>query len=115
MAGYESPMSCLDIVNTITAGQTATISNELSAAEVVGMVVYGAAGVTATLKKNGNVVAVATYTTNEGNACTLTSSQASIIPADVLTIEVTVANASRVVVHTRFPNASAFALTVNVA
>ena len=114
MANRESPMGCIDITSAINAGQTATVSNELSAFELVGAVVYGAAGVTATIQKNGVTAAVARYTATEGNDCTLVNAQASFVTADSLTIVVAGANATRVVLHTRYPDASAFALTVVV-
>lgn len=114
MANRESPMGCIDITTAINAGQTATVSNELSAFELIGAVVYGVAGVTATIRKNGVAAAVARYTATEGNDCTLVNAQASFKPADSLTITVAGGNATRVVLHTRFPDASAFPLDVTV-
>lgn len=115
MANRESPLGCIDITSPINAGQTATISNKLSAFELVGAVVYGAAGVTATIQKNGVTAAVARYTATEGNDCTLVNAQASFATADSLTIVVSGANATRVVLHTRYPDAYAYGLTVVVA
>ncbi len=115
MANRESPMGCIDITTAINAGQTATVANELSSFELIGAVVYGAAGVTATIRKNGVTSAVARYTATEGNDCTLVNAQASFKPADSLTIVVAGANATRVVLHTRYPDANAYPLTVTVA
>ena len=73
----------------------------------------------ATVKKNGNTAAVATYHIEGGgdptNSCLITNANAGFTTADALTIEVTGANATRVTLFTRYPDAYADVLTVVVA
>jgi hypothetical protein len=114
MADRESPMGCLDIMTNINSGQTATVSDELSALVLIGAVVYGATGVTATIRKNGATAAVATYTTTEGNACTLDDANTDFSTTDALTIVISGANATRVVLHTRYPDSVAYPIKVTV-
>jgi len=119
MANRASPCGIIDITSAINAGQTATITSVLDAFELVHVAVTGSAGCVATVKKNGNIAAVATYHFPGGgdptNSCSITNVNASFTPADALTIEVADANATRVTLFTRYPDAYADVLTVVVA
>jgi len=117
MADRESPCGIIDITTPVNSGQTATVTSIISAFELVYVSVQGANGCTATVKKNGNIAAVANYATGAPvtQGCTITNANASFAAADTLTIEVATANATRITLFTRFPDAYADTLTVTVA
>jgi hypothetical protein len=119
MANRASPCGIIDITSAVNAGQTATVTSVLDAFELVHVAVTGADGCVATVKKNGNIAAVATYHIEGGgdptNSCLITNANAGFTTADALTIEVTGANATRVTLFTRYPDAYADVLTVVVA
>lgn len=119
MADRQSPCGVIDITTAIASGETATVTSVLNAFELVHVVVTGADGCTATVQKNGSTAAVATYHVEGGgdptNSCLITNDSASFSTADTLTIAVTGANATRVTLFTRYPDAYADALTVTVA
>jgi hypothetical protein len=119
MANRASPSGIIDITTAVNNGQTATITSVISDFELVWVVLTGADGCIATVKKNGVTAAVATYHVENGgdptNSCVITNAQSSFSTSDVLTIAVTGANASRITLMTRFPDAYADPLTVAVA
>ena len=119
MANRASPCGIIDITSAINAGQTATVTSVLDAFELVHVAVTGADGCVAAVKKNGATAAVATYHVENGgdptNSCVITNANTSFSTADALTIEVTGANATRVTLFTRYPDAYADVLTVAVA
>ena len=116
MADRSSPCGIIDITTAVNSGQTATVTSVLSGFELVYVSVQGANGCTATVKKNGNTAAVANYATGAPvtQGCTITNANASFASADTLTIEITGANATRITLFTRFPDAYADTLTVTV-
>ncbi|MBO73844.1 MAG: hypothetical protein CMD33_01060 [Flavobacteriales bacterium] len=119
MADRASPCGIIDITTGINAGQTATITSVLSDFELVGVSVSGDNGVIATVKKNGTTAAVAyragSTNGNLDSSTQITNANASFAAADALTIEITQANATRVTIFTRYPDAYADILTVVVA
>lgn len=118
MADRQSPCGVIDITTPINDLETATITSVLDAFELVNVAVTGADGCVATVKKNGNIAAVATYHVENGgdptNSCVITNANTSFTPADALTIEVTGANATRVTLFTRYPDEYADVLSVSV-
>lgn len=119
MASRASPLSVLDLQVSANAGQVITLSNELDSTVFVSMEVFGLDGTTATLKRNGNDVATATFNVTAGDNTigkTLVSlAQVNFVPADVVTIAISVAACTRVVIYTRFPDVYAWPLTTSVA
>lgn len=119
MADRSSPCGVIDITTAINAGQTATITSVESDFELVHVVVTGADGCVATVANGGATAAVATYHIEGGgdptNSCLITNANATFTTADALTIAVTGANATRVTLFTRYPDAYADTLTVTVA
>jgi hypothetical protein len=118
MANKASPSGILDITSAVNNGQTATITSVISDFELVWVVITGADGCIATVKKNGVTAAVATYHVENGgdptNSCVITNAQTSFSSTDVLTVAVTGANVLRITLMTRFPDAYADDLTVAI-
>ena len=116
MANRESPAGIIDITSAIGVGQVATVTNRLSAFELVGVAVYGSNGAIATVKKGASTAAIAYYVAGPPvtQGCSIVNAQTSFSTSDTLTITGSGAAITRVVLHVRYPDAYAGTLTVTV-
>lgn len=117
MSAKSSSSGVIDITTAINNGQTATIGTRLDAFELVWVTVEGADGAIATVKKGAATAAVAYYVAGPPvtQGCSITNANTSFTSTDSLTVAITGANATRVTLFCRYPDAYAYNLSISVA
>ena len=120
MANRFSPVYTVDITSAINAGQTATVASFGQAFELVNVLVSGNDGANVSVRNTGGAVAAVAVvnglTAGElGGTTTITNANTTFASTANITIVVTAANVTRVVLFCRAADSIAREITVTVA
>lgn len=102
MASF-SPTFSIDITDDIASGETTTVTNPGQAFEIIGVLISGVNGGTATVRKNdggGGTAAVATLIA-AGSSCQITDANASFAATDNIHVTGGVQTVTRVTILCR--------------